>query len=64
MGLISPSSQSSNCNTGGTIYVSQSNGEDGDPNTDPNGDGGDTSVDGPGPANPGGGSGQNPPPKP
>ncbi|MFN0291756.1 hypothetical protein [Pedobacter helvus] len=63
MGLISPANHSANCNTGGTVYVNSTNGEDGDPDTDPDNNG-DTGVDGPGPANPGGGSGQNPPPKP
>lgn len=67
MGLISPSSQSSNCGGGGTVYVTNSGSEEGDPGTDP-GDGSDsgddTGIGGPGPAGPGGGSGQNPPPKP
>lgn len=66
MGLISPTNHSSNCNSGGTVYVNSTTGEDGEPSTNPgdNSGGDDTGIGGPGPANPGGGSGQNPPPKP
>lgn len=60
MGLISPANQSTNCNNGGNVYVTNSGGED-DPGNDPGDDG--TGIGGPGPAGPGGGSGQNPPPK-
>lgn len=62
MGLVSPANHSSNCNSGGTVYVNSADGEEGDPDTDPGDDG--TGIGGPGPANPGGNNGQNPPPKP
>lgn len=64
MGLISPANYSSNSNSGGTVYVNGNSGED-DPGAEPGGEPGDddTGIGGPGPANPGGGSGQNPPPK-
>lgn len=67
MGLISPASHNSNGANGGTVYVTNSGSDEGNPDTDPGdgGDGGDdTGIGGPGPANPGGGSGQNPPPRP
>lgn len=62
MGLISPANHSSNCNSGGTVYVNSTDGED-DPDTGSGDDDG-TGIGGPGPANPGGNTGQNPPPKP
>lgn len=61
MGLVSPANHSSNCNGGGTVYMTSGD-DSGDPGTDPSDD--DTGISGPGPAGPGGGSGQNPPPKP
>lgn len=67
VGLISPNSQTANSGSNGTVYVSNSSGDEGDPGTDPGtetGDDDDTGISGPGAGGPGGNSGQNPPPKP
>lgn len=61
LGLVTPTTHNTNCNGGGTVYVSS---DDPNPGDDPGDDGEDDGTppgDGPGPS---GDNGQLPPPKP
>jgi hypothetical protein len=65
LGLVNPANHNANCNGGGTVYVSSDDPNDPNDPENPGGEGGeDPGTDGPGGTGTGGGTGNNPPPKP